>query len=172
LKAKELAVGDSTDLEIIYNTRTYRNRQSKKPSITYQQSTSDQSKHVEITAFVVSNPDSTYPIVIKPYKFNISQFGEATRDELTFEIHNVSPEDVEIKLVGMPVGMFSVELPKKVSAGKSKEGKIKLNKDYIDEEFEKSITIELSDKNLSRFTIPVKRQVRIPGKTSTAHSND
>ena len=119
------------------------------------------------------NPDSTYPAVIMPYKFNISQYGEAKRDELSFEIRNVSDSDFVIKLVDMPEGLFEVKLPKKVKAGKTEKGKLTLTGSGIEREFEKSITIELSDKALSRFTIPVKRQIRIPGlKAEAGHSKN
>jgi len=113
------------------------------------------------------NPDSTYPIIIYPYKFDISQFGEAERKSLEFEITNVSEEDLEVKLIDMPYNMFKVKLPNKVKAGEKKSGKIEIMDEYVTEEFEKSITIELNDKALSRFTVPVKRQIRIPGGNLT-----
>ncbi len=125
---------------------------------------------MEINSDIVTNPDSTYPITIQPYKFNISQFGEKERSKLEFQITNVSNEDLEISLVDMPQGMFEIKLPKKVKAGKTEEGKIQINDDFLSTEFKKSITIELNDKALSRFTIPVERTIRIPGVQSKAHS--
>lgn len=118
----------------------------------------------------MTNPDSTYPITIKPYKFNISQFGEKERKKLEFKITNNSDEDVELKLVDMPEGMFKLKLPKKVKAGKTEKGKIEIRDEFVSQEFKKSITIELNDNALSRFTIPVERTIRIPGKKSSEHS--
>ena len=70
----------------------------------------------------------------------------------------------------MPIGMFKIKLPKKVKAGQTKTGTIEIMSEYVSKEFEKSITIELSDKTNTRFTIPVKRTIRIPGmKKATAH---
>jgi len=123
-------------------------------------------KRVEIISDILTNPDSTYPVTIKPYKFNISQFGEKERKKMNFKITNVSEEDIEIRLVDMPVGMFKLTLPRKIKSGKTEEGKIEIVDEYVPQEFKKSITIELTDKATTRFTIPVERTIRIPGQKS------
>ena len=64
----------------------------------------------------------------------------------------------------MPAGMFKVSLPKKVKPGKTVKGKIELLDDVVSKEFQKSITIEFSGKETTRFTVPVKRVIRIPGQ--------
>jgi hypothetical protein len=121
---------------------------------------------VAIRSEVVTNPEDTYPIKIKPYKFDISQFGEKERSRLKFEITNISEQDLDIELIDMPADMFRIKLPTKVKTGKTAEGWIEILDDYIDQEFEKSLTIELNDQAHSRFTVPVKRTIRIPGKTT------
>ena len=79
-----LAVGDSTRLEIILHTKRYKNKIIKQPHI--ETNEGQPGKTVKITANIEIQPDSTYPIVISPYKLNISQFGEKVRDEMTFKI--------------------------------------------------------------------------------------
>jgi hypothetical protein len=115
-------------------------------------------------------PDSTYPIIIKPYKLDISQFGEKTRDQMKFTITNVSDSSYDLSLAAVPSQLLTVTLPKSVPAGKSAEGSIKLLPGALKKEFEKSITIQLSDGKSSRFTIPVKRALRLPGDTTHAAS--
>jgi len=119
---------------------------------------------------VVATPDSTFPIRIKPYKFDVSQFGEKTVDSREFVIENVSDTDLDLTLVDMPAGMFTIKLPKQVKAGQTEKGIIKLNHDYLEQEFDKSLTIELNDANKTRFTVPVKRTLRVPGSESQDHS--
>ena len=125
-----------------------------------------------IRSDVVARPDSTYPVIIKPYKLDISQFGEKVRDEMKFTITNVSDEDLNIDLVSLPSHIAMVELPSKVEAGKSASGTLKLTSEGVEEQFEKSFTIQLSDEQNSRFTIPIKRKIRNPkgGPASTASS--
>jgi len=122
----------------------------------------------------VTRPDSTYPISFKPYKFDISQYGDKPRTKLSFEVTNMSDEDLELTLIDKPGDMFKIDFPDKVSAGKIAKGEITLKDKYIDEEFEKSITVQVSDAQNSRFTIPVKRVIRIPGGTAntTTSSTD
>ena len=157
----ELAVGDSADLEIIFSTGHYINRQTKRPSITTNEGT--EAKYVQIVCDVIANPDSTFPIVISPYKFDVSQFGEKERSSLDFTIKNVSDVELEVKLIDMPSEMFKLTLPKKIKPGQAEKGKITVLKEFLPKEFEKSLTIEFNDKAVSRFTVPVKRTVRIPG---------
>jgi hypothetical protein len=168
----ELAVGDSTELEIIFSTGHYMKKQSKRPSITTNEGT--EAKYVQIVTDVVTNPDSTYPVIIKPYKFDISQFGEKERNTLDFVIQNVSDIELDVKLVDMPTGMFKLVLPKKIKPGESGKGKITVMKEFVGKEFEKSLTIELNDKLNTRFTIPLKRTIRIPGaaQSNTAVNPD
>lgn len=118
---------------------------------------------MQITCNAYTNPDSLSPVNISPYKFDISQFGEKTRNSLEFAINNLSASDLDVKLVDMPYNMFKISLPKKVKAGKSEKGKIELLGDQLKNEFEKSITLEFGDSTKTRYTIPVKRTVRIPG---------
>ncbi len=130
-----------------------------------------QKQYVQIKANVVTRPDSTYPIAFKPYKFDISQYGDKPRTKLTFEVTNASDEDLELKVIDQPYGMFKIDMPDKVGAGKTAKGEITLNNDYVKDEFEKSITVEVNDAEHSRFTIPVKRVIRIPGTASESTSS-
>ncbi len=158
-----MAVGDSTRLEIIFNTKRYRNKMTKKPRI--ETNEGPPHKSVTIITNVVARPDSTYPLIIKPYKLDISQFSPTkVRDEMKFNITNVSDKDLTVTLISKPEGVFDLQLPDRVEAGKSAQGILKLRPDAIETSFEKSFTIELNDDKTSRFTIPVKRTRRTPGE--------
>ena len=156
-----LAVGDSTKLEIIFSTKRYKNRVTKRPRIQTNEGPPD--KYVQIVSHIVERPDSTYPVIIRPYKLDLSQFTQKVRDKITFEIKNVSDMDLDISLISAPHGLFELDMPKSVKAGGEIKGTLKLKKDAISESFEKSFTIELNDEKKSRFTVPIKRTVRIAG---------
>lgn len=113
-------------------------------------------------ADVMARPDSSYPIQIKPYKLDISQFGEKVRDEMKFTISNVSDHDLDLTLLAGLGQLGSVDLPKSIAAGKTASATVKLSKKGIDEDFEKSFTISLNDESKSRFTVPIKRTVKSP----------
>jgi len=155
-----LAVGDSTRLEIILHTKRYKNKIIKQPRIESNEGKPD--KTVKIQTQIVIQPDSTYPIVISPYKLNISQFGEKIRDEMTFKIKNVSEQDVKPIIVDIPSDLFEVDIPDKIKAGKTEEAVLKLKEGALEQNFEKSFTIELDDEAKTRFSIPVRRALRLP----------
>jgi hypothetical protein len=153
----ELAVGDSIELEIIFLTGKRRGAQSKSPSI--QTNEGPPQRRVTIRATVVQTPDSTYPITIKPYRIYVSRAGEVEVDVGKFNITNVSDQDLNVSVVGSPPGYFQVEIPETVKAGESAECKLKVNPEFLETAFEKSITLELSDAAQTRFTVPVIRRL-------------
>ena len=85
MEKKEIAVGDSTRLEIIFSTKQYKTRVTKRPSI--QTNEGPPNKRVQIIATVVLRPDSTYPLVMRPYKLDLTQFGDKVRKDIEFTIN-------------------------------------------------------------------------------------
>lgn len=119
-------------------------------------------------AHVVLRPDSTYPVVIKPYKLDLSQFTDKVRDNITFTISNVSDQKLDLEMIANNDDYFKVKLPSSIEAGESTEVTLKLNRDILEKSFEKSFTFELNDEKTSRFTIPVKRTVRAAAKPASS----
>lgn len=158
MEKSELAVGDSTGLEIVFNTGHYQGHISKRPKIETNEGPPD--KSVQIIVDVVQRPDSTYPVQIKPYKINLTQFGEKVRNEVSFKLTNVSDTELVPKVVAAALRFFKVELPPSIKAGETVEGKVMLTDFGIKQSFEKSITFELNDAQATRFTVPVKRDLR------------
>ena len=156
LEKDVLASGDSTRLEVIFDSKRFTNRVTKKPRI--QTNVGDQT--VEFMAMVVRRPDSTYPVIVKPYKLDLTQQGDRVRDEIRFTIRNVSDQPLDLGVVATRDEYFSLELPKSVPAGGAAEGVLKLTEKGIASEFEKSFTFEVSDATTTRYTLPVKRSVQ------------
>ena len=162
LEKSEIVPGDSSRLEIIFSTRTYRNNVTKSPRIQSNEGPPD--KRVKILANVVAIADSTYPLVFNPFKVNLTSFGSKQRDEIKFEISNVSDEEIKLTLIDYPIDVLKIELPDSIKAGKKKYGKIKVLDAEVNTDFEKSFTIELNDEKNTRFTVPVVRNSHVIGK--------
>lgn len=158
LEKNLLGPGDSTRLEVIFDTRSYSGLVTKRPTIQFSDGTPD--AHITFNCNVSVRPDSTYPITISPYKLDLTQAGEKVRSEMKFTITNSSDQDLSLALISLPTDLATVTIPKAVKAGKTAEGTIKLTKAGLDAEFEKAVTLQVSDSKNSRFTIPVKRAVR------------
>jgi hypothetical protein len=165
LQKENLAAGDSTQLEVVFSTGMYSNRVTKTPRIATNEGPPD--KLVRITTDVVTNPDSTYPVVVHPYKLDLSQFGEKVRDEIKFTIHNVSTQPLTPTLIYSPSDFIEVTLPKQIGAGKTAEGTVKIRKEHLDKPFIKSFTLQMDDEKKSRFTVPVTRSQRSEGVPMT-----
>lgn len=163
LERTTLSPNDSTRLEVIFDTKHYTGNVTKRPRI--ESSEGPPEKYVEFNCNVMARPDSTYPVIIKPNKLDISQFGEKIRDRMKFTIVNVSDKPLTATLVSQP-DIFKVDLPGTIAPGASGEGTVTLAGTALRTEFEKSVTIELNDEAKSRFTLPVKRALRLPGDTT------
>lgn len=160
-----LAVGDSTRLEIIFDTKQARSRVAKSPVIETNEGKPD--KKVTIDAIVTDRPDSTFPIILRPYKLDLTQTGNNVRKQIKFTIENVSDQELTLTLVSVPEEFAGVSIPKTVKPGKTAEGTLTLTPKGIESDFTKSFTIELGDEGKTRFTMPVKRTIRKLGEIST-----
>lgn len=163
LEKRTLPVGDSTALRLIFRTQYYRQPVMKHPKIY----TNGQPATMELTftAVVTDRPDSTYPVIVKPYKLDLSQLNERPVTEADFEIVNRSDQQLYITTFPDFDPMFSVWLPSEIGPGKTGHGHLKLSKEAIDRSFEASFTFEafeVKSEKKTRFTVPVKRTV--PGK--------
>jgi hypothetical protein len=160
----ELAAGDSTRLEVTFNTRGYRNRVTKSPKIVT--SEGREQTALRFTAHVVPESGKTHPIVVSPFVIDLGSSEPRASDWIAFTIANVSESDLEIALIERPEGCFDLELPRRVQAGGKAVGRLKLDDESSERSFEKSITIELNDELRTRFTIPVIRSLTGPGRAS------
>jgi len=161
-----LAVGDSTLLEIIFSTKKYKKLMKKSPRITTNEGPPD--KKVNIQVIVVEHPDSTYPVIIEPYKVDLSQFSDKKVDQREFEIANVSDEQLDLTLISAPLNLMEIDLPKSIGPGETAKGKVVLKDEALEQSFDKSFTFQLDDENKTRFSVPVKRTLRQSGKTVSA----
>ncbi len=157
LEKSEIAPGDSATLEIIFNTGRYNGRVKKHPRIV----TNEQQNRVnlEFASTVMARPDSTYPIIVKPHKLDFSRLADSAEPEMTFTLHNVYSEPLQVDIVDYPDDLLAITMPTEIPVKGSSDGTVRLIDPNSTAAFEKSITIEVNDLTGSRFTIPVMRSV-------------
>lgn len=155
LEKEVIAPGDSTWLEIQFNSKIYSSKVTKRPRIITNTTPSD----VRLTfhANVTMYPDSTYPLVIDSFGVNLS--GLTDKDKATFTITNHSDKDYALSIIEYDNELFKVKLPKKIKAEHSVKGTIQLLPNDNPDTFNKSVTIELGDTEHTRYTIPVFMRV-------------
>lgn len=155
-----LAPGDSTELEIIFSTKSYTRTIVKSPKITTNEGPPDRRVRIETT--VVETSDSTSPVIITPCKIDISQFSHGIIDRKSFAVRNVSDRELTLNLLAGPLDMMEIDLPQSVGPGETVEGEVRLHADVLDISFDKSFTFELNDDDTTRFTVPVTRTIHTP----------
>jgi len=145
--------GDSALLEIIFNTNRYKSRVVKSPKII---SNADE-QEVIIETNVLKEPNQSIPLTIEPSIIDLSSSEFNGSGEIDFLIKNISNETLITSLIASPNDLFEIKLPKKIAAGKTAKGSLKIKSiDPIDK-IQKSFTLELSDKNKTRLTIPIEK---------------
>ncbi len=149
-----ISPGDSTRLEIVFSTRTYRNRVQKRPTIVTNETGANH--HVRIAAHVVIRPDSTYPILITPFPVSLDGNSTDPDEAVELQITNVSDEALDLSVVACPEDYLTMDMPEDIRAGETVAATLTVPDAARDESFEKSVTIELNDNMSLRFTIPVK----------------
>ncbi len=157
-----LAPGDSTRLDIFFSTKSFRGFVTKRPYL--ETNASDEKTYVKIMAELIPEPQKGKQLVINPPTLDVSQFTEKPRRKGKFLISNRSDQDYKITVVDYASDYFDVDMPKKIGAGETVEGVITVHKNRIPEEFEHSLTFMINDDLEQRYTLPIKRQVRIKKK--------
>lgn len=157
-----LAVGDSTDVEIIFNTGHYSSKTTKSASIIC--NSPGMSPALSISAFPVKDPDSLKFFIVSPGQIKLDSLRpeeQAHPWEYELSVRNVSSEDIELSLVSAPHEYVEVDLPGgSLSPGSEKTIKIKVDRNIADQLFNKSFTIEASDAAKTRLTVPISKAMR------------
>ncbi len=156
LEKDHIAIGDSARLEIIFDSRRFRNRITKQPKI--KTNGLEPSKIVQIIANVVPQGDTSRPLMFEPNMLNFFGDNKAVLQPIEFKIHNLSDTGYEISMVATDDDYFKAEIPKTIGPGETKVGKVTLMKAVAPEAFFKSFTIQINDDWNHRFSIPVARR--------------
>jgi hypothetical protein len=148
-----LGPNDSTGITVELSTRNFSGRISKRPIIEIEGAPAR--ALFRVRANVVSDQDSTYPVIIDPLKIEIKRVSGDKISDFEFSFKNISDEELRLQLIKAPRDMIKLKYPKKIKAGQTKTGKIKLEDKYRDIEFKESVTFQLNDQSETRFTIPI-----------------
>ncbi len=160
LKDSTLAPGDSTELEIVFSSRSMRGNITKAPYI--KTNVGDEMTYLKIYSEVFAEdlPDSL--LGVTPVRLDVSQFGEApVRKKASFTLENKQAKEVNLEMVAYPKDLFKVNLPKKLAAGAKVQVDVEIIDSAIKKEFEKCVTFEVvSADGRARYSVPVRRMYR------------
>ncbi|MBD3298061.1 MAG: hypothetical protein GF341_05345 [candidate division Zixibacteria bacterium] len=168
---KELAVGDSTRVKLIFSTGHYSSRVTKSARIIC--NAAGRLPRLTISADVQKYMDSLDVFTLEPYSLNLdADLAMSGAMDYTFTLKNLHDTDLEFTVVSMPYEMVDVDLPDNVSldAGEERQFKIRFGDNVAGELFTESITFEANDPANTRMTIPIVKSRRWgPAPTSSLH---
>ena len=155
----ELAVGDSTWIELIFTAGTNKSTVNKSARVT----TNDTivgGVNISFKVDVAEPTDTSLKLAAKPFVLDFGPIEKKRRPKLETEITNLSSEEMELQIVAVPPDYFKkVELDDdKLKPGDDTKLKVELTKEKEAEQFKKTITIEgrsKDNKTKFRLTVPV-----------------
>ena len=155
LESDTIAPADSTRLEIIFSSRRYRKRLTKK--IRLSSNADSVQQLILIQATVVPEPDSMYPLRFEPNQIDFTPLSEKLLKELPLIITNVSDEILWLRLLDIDSNLMTVKLPDTLAPGEVGGCLVKLTEAGREGSWAKSITFRVNDDSRSRFSIPILR---------------
>jgi len=149
-----LPSGDSTNVVFHWQTRNQEGPVTLNAYL-FSNAGTDPEK-ISLSAVVTAAFDSTSSISWAPLVIRLASYTR-TDNELDFEIRNRSGIDLGISLIPGILNELQVDIPESIPAGASVSGTLSVGEGLLEQAFERSFTIELSQKvnNYDRFTIPV-----------------
>jgi|WetSurMetagenome_2_1015567.scaffolds.fasta_scaffold21811_3 hypothetical protein len=165
LEKNRIAPGDSTFVDITFNTGQYKGKVTKTVNITAADSV--QAQRVTILANVLPSPDSATILKIEPSILDLS--GTQQKHEISFDIENKTGNEIIPQLVSTPGSDFEIKLPGKIKAGQKAQAKIKLLTEAIPPGYAKSFTFAIDDAQQTRFTVPIKGEAALSSTPPQKH---
>ncbi len=163
MKKTELAIGDSTELEISYTNRVALTRETKYVEVSSNDTVSGYNR-LEIIADVKSKPDTLLLLKYSPYTIEFIEEKGGAIKESKVEFKNSSKEEYKLQIIDYPKELFEVKLSQEIlKPGKVIELKVKPIKKIPSETLKKSITLKVKGGKEFRITLPVKKE-KPPGK--------
>lgn len=155
MKQKVIAPGDSIPATIVLNTEKIPRRPfRKRPRIGL--TDPNMSEVVFLITGVLYDPlYATLPLKMEPYLANFALDEGDTTAEIA--VTNMTKKDYRIWFVSVPPeSRYEIELPnRQLMPGYASQIKLRLKPEYRNYTFENSFTVDLTDDQRTRFTIPV-----------------
>jgi hypothetical protein len=152
--------GDSARLQIIFSSRLYFNYVAKSPVIEYEGGTKPIS--VTVASFVIPRPDSARPLVLEPFKLDVSQFGNEVRDRVTFSLVNTTNDSFELTMIDGVDEYATLTLPSTIGPRDTVVAELVLKPEVLGKDLTESFTFQVEDRFRTRYTVPVRRKLRDP----------
>ena len=169
LRKKNVAPGDSADVEVIFSTGHYSSTVQKSANII--SDAPGMAPALTFTAWPVTSTDSLQPFTVSPALVDLDSLRNMTGQvsDVNVKVRNVSSQDLQFTLVSKPDQWVKVDVPTApIAPGKDEMIKLTFEAAIADTTLNKSFTIEASDSAKTRFTVPIQKAMRLGSATTTS----
>ncbi len=155
LKVTRLDPGDSTRLDLLFDTRMYTQPLRKHP---YLLANTAVGRHdLSFAAIPTANMEATYPVIVSPPALLMHDDSES----LAIELRNNSQSEIVVRLINTPASYLTIGEIEPLPPGATAKVEVALTDRGKNETFRESVTLEFSGwRQPVRQTIPVWRTVR------------
>jgi hypothetical protein len=148
LQKNTLAPGDSTVVELIYDTHTYKGKVDKNARVM----TNDTTLTVDLAADVYMSPDTLSLIRFSPDKLEFDK--DANRNKQTVTIENHSNSKLEITQSTVPLDNMKLKIKDdNIKPGKTGRVEFEWKGDYPKADLAHSVTFQTGLDSMPRFTL-------------------
>ena len=157
LSQKEIAPGDSVEVTVSWDTQRTYGPVKRYPRIYYEGA----EKPLRLSLFtnVQNFPDTNLTVGISPFKFELGKLPTKSVDSVEFKIRNNTDKEIESFLVSHPLEKCEIVFPKLLPAKSDSYGYIKIKPEFVEQEFEDSITLRFNHEEKYYITVPIRRKV-------------
>ena len=151
-----IAPGDSLKVGVIWNTKREIGSWSRYPRVF--SNVSEDPLRLAVQGSVVKSMETARPISIIPYKIEVARTSGLSLDSMSFTLTNNSQQDLSIEVISHALEQCELVLPDEVRAGSEATGWVKVRPQFRNTEFTTSVTMQFSDKDETRITLPIRRK--------------
>ncbi len=155
LTKSELAPGDSTQLEVIFNSRKFSNRVSK--TVRVSNNIDVKSRMVTISAIIEDATQHILPLAINPRRIEVTKEADNNNQTYSVTLTNLIDQKLRLRLIDRPQQYIKAEVPQSIAAGQSTIVQVTVDREAFTASFFKSLTIETvaEDQTITRHTLPL-----------------
>lgn len=157
LSRKEIAPGDSLEVDILWDIKGTMGIIRRYPRVFYEGAKDP--VLVTMQGYAQNVPDSNLFVSIWPYKFEFGKHASKSVDSIAFRIKNTTVQTLHASLISHVLRECELVIPESISPKSEAVGYIKVRPEYLDKEFESSITVKFSLDDKTFISVPVRRKI-------------
>ncbi len=156
LKKKQLAPGESLEVEILLETNKIRQGSFQKAPVFYTDSRETPRMTVTLTGINLKSNDPQPPIKVTPELVHLKKDADSAPGQIEI-VNNTSKNIMPRVADGGKPSFLDIEMPyRQITPGKMETMRVKLRAGMVSEDkLDESITVIFNDQKQSRFTIPI-----------------